>query len=41
VLVVPVVAWHGIIVIIIDVSAGMLILQQTGAQVNAISAREG
>jgi hypothetical protein len=38
--VVPVVARHGIIVIVIDVSAGMLVLQQIGPQVNAISARE-
>jgi hypothetical protein len=41
VLVVPVVPRHGIVVIVIDVSAGMLVLQQIGPQVNAISAREG
>jgi hypothetical protein len=41
VLVVPIVARHGVIVIVIDVSAGMLVLQQRGLQVNAINACEG
>jgi hypothetical protein len=40
-LVVPVIARHRIIVIVIDISTGMLVLQQICPQVSAISAREG
>ena len=41
VLVVPVVARHGVIIIVIDVSTGVLVLQQTGPQsVRSASVRD-